>query len=179
MKIKPSHGWVPVTREELHCSRCHLWWNHIAKSPVPTVDGVIGRVSDLITIPPELKKVITAALGNAWIVKDREAARKVARSKGSLAKAVTLNGEVFLSNGAVIAGREGRGSLISRPRERKELEGVLAQVDQDIQSSGDEIKKADCAILCFTRRGSAHSTIPPAGRRKCPQTDPESTESYS
>ncbi len=116
-----------------------------SKSPVPGIQGVIGRASDLITVPDELTRVVSAALGNAWIVKDRDTARKVARGKG-VAKAVTLNGEVFLPNGAVIAGRETRGSLISRPRERKELEGLLAGIENDLNSSDDEINSADSAI---------------------------------
>lgn len=116
------------------------------RGPSPTIDGVIGRVSDLITVPTEISKVVSAVLGNAWIVKDREAARKVARSKGNTAKAVTLNGEVFLSNGAVIAGKETRGSLISRPRERKELEALLAGIENEIESSDDEINSSDSAI---------------------------------
>jgi len=114
-----------------------------AKSSLSSKDGVIGLASDLVSVPPELQKVVSAALGNAWIVKDREAARKVARSKGNSARAVTLNGEVFLSNGAIIAGREGRGSLISRPRERKELEAVLNQVEQELNSIDEEIAKTD------------------------------------
>ncbi len=113
------------------------------KSDFTSIDGVIGLASELIKAPPELQRVVTAALGNAWIVKDRGAARKIARSKGNSARAVTLNGEVFLSNGAVIAGREGRGSLISRPRERKELESVLDQVDRDLKASSQEISNSD------------------------------------
>jgi chromosome segregation protein len=116
------------------------------KGPKPSVEGVIGRVSDLITVPPELTRVLSAVLGNAWIVKDRTAARKLARGNGNATKAVTLNGEVFLSNGAVIAGHEGRGSMISRPRERKELEGIIVQFELDLQSSADEIKKSDSII---------------------------------
>ncbi len=109
------------------------------KSTPGSMDGVVGLASDLVKAPAELRKVISAALGNAWIVKDRETARRVARGKGNSARAVTLAGEVFLSNGAVIAGRESRGSLISRPRERKELEGVLNQVIIDLESNSREI----------------------------------------
>jgi chromosome segregation protein len=116
------------------------------KGSIASIEGVIGLASELIIAPPALQKVISAALGNAWIVKDRDAARKVARSKGSSAKAVTLNGEVFLSNGAVIAGREGRGSLISRPRERKELESILGQVEKDLESSRQDVSKSDAML---------------------------------
>ncbi len=117
-----------------------------SKGPSLSDAGVIGRVSDLITVPPELQKVVSVTLGNAWIVKNRATARKVARGKGSTIRAVTLNGEVFLGNGAVIAGRETRGTMISRPRERKELEALLSEIVQDIQSSDDEINASDSAI---------------------------------
>jgi chromosome segregation protein len=113
------------------------------KSAPSSMDGVVGLASDLVKAPPELKKVIQAALGNAWVVKDRETARRVARGKGNSARAVTLNGEVFLSNGAVIAGREGRGSMISRPRERKELEAVLSQVEEDLNTADEQVAKMD------------------------------------
>jgi len=113
------------------------------KSTLSAMDGVLGLASDLVKAPPEFKKVIQAALGNAWVVKDRDTARRVARSKGNSARAVTLNGEVFLSNGAVIAGREGRGSMISRPRERKELEAVLSHVEEDLNTMDEQISKMD------------------------------------
>ena len=113
------------------------------KSAPVSMEGVVGLASDLVKAPPGLKKVIQAALGNAWVVKDREAARRVARGKGNTARAVTLNGEVFLSNGAVIAGREGRGSMISRPRERKELEAVMTQVEEDLNEADEKIAKLD------------------------------------
>jgi len=113
------------------------------KSTLSFKEGVIGLASDLVKAPAELKKVIQAALGNAWVVKDRDVARRIARSKGNSARAVTLNGEVFLSNGAVIAGREGRGSMISRPRERKELETVIAQVEEDLNTIDEEISRID------------------------------------
>lgn len=116
------------------------------KANIASTAGVIGLASELISTPPELQKVVTAALGNAWIVKDRETARRIARGKGNSCKAVTLNGEVFLSNGAVIAGREGRGSLISRPRERKELESALRQVENDLEASQKDISKADASL---------------------------------
>jgi len=116
------------------------------KGGMPTGDGVIGLASDLIKTPPELQRVISAALGNAWIVKDRTTARKIARDKGNSARAVTLNGEVYLSNGAVIAGRETRSSLISRPRERKELESVLAKVESDLTDAGQTIEKLDTTL---------------------------------
>jgi len=108
--------------------------------------GVIGLAYEMVGAPPELKKMVSAALGNAWIVKDRETARKIARNgKGDL-RAVTLAGEVFLSNGAVIAGREGRGSLISRPRERKELESLVADVENDLDIQNHEITKYETGI---------------------------------
>ncbi|MEI8131564.1 MAG: chromosome segregation protein SMC [Leptolinea sp.] len=108
--------------------------------------GVIGLAYEKVGAPPELKKVISAALGNAWIVKDRETARKIARNGKGDVRAVTLAGEVFLSNGAVIAGREGRGSMISRPRERKELESLVADVENDLDIQNYEISKYETGI---------------------------------
>jgi chromosome segregation protein len=109
-------------------------------------NGVIGLAYEMVGTPPELKKVVSAALGNAWIVKDRETARKIARNGKGDIRAVTLAGEVFLSNGAVVAGREGRGSLISRPRERKELESLVADAENDLDIQNHEVAKFETSI---------------------------------
>jgi chromosome segregation protein len=119
----------------------------ITKKELQYTEGVIGLVSDLIGVPSELKKVVSAALGNAWIVQDRETARKLARSAPGEIRAVTLAGEVFYSNGAVMAGRENRGSMISRPRERKELEALVSDVDNDLDIQNLEIEKLEANIL--------------------------------
>jgi chromosome segregation protein len=116
------------------------------KKDIVSNEGVVGLAYELVGAPPELKKVVSAALGNAWIVKDRDTARKIARNGKGDIRAVTLAGEVFLSNGAVVAGKEGRGSMIGRPRERKELEALVADVENDLDIQNNEILKFEESI---------------------------------
>jgi chromosome segregation protein len=120
--------------------------SHSEKKDLASPEGVIGLAYEMVGSPPELKKVVAAALGNTWIVKDKNSARKVARSSKGDIRAVTLDGEVFLSNGAVIAGREGRGSIISRPRERKELESLVADVENDLDQQNYQLEKLEAGI---------------------------------
>jgi chromosome segregation protein len=83
--------------------------------------GVIGIAADLVEGNAEIKSILPLLLGQVIIVNDRNTAKKLMSSIPSNARIVTLKGEVFLGTGVIIAGRDKRASLVSRPRQRREL----------------------------------------------------------
>ncbi len=106
------------------------WMRDLDLIEKPSLAGVIDRASNLVNCDKEIKKVLTAVLGNTLIVEDRTNAKKIANKISPLAKVVTLDGEIIYGNGTVIAGRENRSAAISRPRQKKELSDALSQAHQ-------------------------------------------------
>lgn len=89
--------------------------------------GVISA-ADVVKINEPYRKVITALLGNVFIVKDRTIAKRLALQSTGDIRLVTLQGEVFYPNGLVIAGKETRVKTISRTREKDELSSSLKEL---------------------------------------------------
>jgi chromosome segregation protein len=84
-------------------------------------EGCLGVAAELIQAPAELQDAVRLLLGQVLVARDRTAARKLARALPETARVVTLQGEVFLGNGAVVAGRENKtSSLIRRTRRIQE-----------------------------------------------------------
>lgn len=87
---------------------------------------VLGLASDLVRGMDGNKRLIEFLLGQVILVKDRSAARKLLGDIPSGGKIVTLKGEVFNSNGVIIAGKERRSGIISRPRQKKDLQDTVS-----------------------------------------------------
>ncbi len=88
---------------------------------------------------------LTLLLGQVWVVKDREAARRLVRSfrlegnHSAGAKVVTLGGEVFFASGPIQAGQEGKPGTLSRPRQRRELTQSLEELETRIKELDDQL----------------------------------------
>jgi len=90
---------------------------------------VLGVASDLVKVSGSSQKLLTFLLGQVVIVKDRHTARDLVKSLPAFGKAVTLKGEVFTGSGVIIAGKENRSSIISRPRQKKDLEDRINELE--------------------------------------------------
>ena len=66
---------------------------------------VVGIASELVKAPAELRPVVDLLLGQVIIVRDRKTARAVLAGQAGNVRAVTLEGEVFLASGPVLAGK--------------------------------------------------------------------------
>jgi chromosome segregation protein len=99
--------------------------------------SVIGLAADLVKAPPELLPAVDLLLGQVLVVKDRAIARRLLPEIPAGARLVTLAGEVFLASGPVISAgvREGKSgsTLISRQRQRRELQAGLERVTGELQ----------------------------------------------
>lgn len=102
--------------------------------------NLIGIASDLVRSDGASKKLITYLLGQVLVVKDRHTARELARQIPESAKVVTMKGEVFTGRGVIIAGKESRSAMISRPRQRKDLQENINNLEL---SRADKLKQLE------------------------------------
>lgn len=105
----------------------------------PSDADAIGMAIDLIRVPAELQVFVRVLLGQVLVVRNRQSARRLLRQLPPTARAVTLQGEVFTGNGAVTAGTDGRTTVIARPRQKRELQEALDEVQDRIAEIDDEL----------------------------------------
>ena len=103
---------------------------HVAK-PIQDED-CLGIAAELVSAPQAMQKMVNTLLGQVWVVKDRKAARRLLKHIEPGNRLVTLQGEVFWGSGIVVAGRDGRTGMISRPRQKQELQESLVGVEQKL-----------------------------------------------
>jgi chromosome segregation protein len=101
----------------------------------------LGVASDLVRAAGEYRPALDLLLGQVLIVRDRAAARRVLAGQPKNARAVTLRGEVFHATGQVSAGKPAKAAALGRPRQRRELQESLANVEQQIVKLDSELKK--------------------------------------
>ena len=118
--------------------------------------GVIGLAADLVSVPPELRPAVDLLLGQAVIVSDRTAAQRLlstldletdsTRETFAL-RAVTLQGEVFLASGPVLAGSPGAGkgeqTILGRQRQRRDLGNSLTEAQRGGSELAEQLRKLD------------------------------------
>lgn len=95
-----------------------------------TSPDVVGVASELVSAQSGQKGVIERLLNNVLVVKNRQVARQLVETLPFWAKVVTLEGEVYHGNGMITAGKEKRAGIITRPRQRKDLEERIKQIGE-------------------------------------------------
>ena len=104
-------------------------------------EGCLGVAAELIQAPAELQDAVRLLLGQVLVARDRTSARKLARTLPETARVVTLQGEVFLGNGAVVAGRESKtSSLIGRTRRIQEMHQSLDESAKTLADAQQRLK---------------------------------------
>ncbi|MDX9864679.1 MAG: chromosome segregation protein SMC, partial [Anaerolineaceae bacterium] len=95
--------------------------------------GVVGNAIELIQSNSPLAKFVEVLLGDVYVVEDRNAARKIMPLLGTGGRAVTLKGEVFWANGVVVAGKDNRAAVISRPRLKREYQDQIEKLERELE----------------------------------------------
>ncbi len=106
------------------------WLKNDKEQKLPSLNGMVGRASDLIKFDTHYQPVVQSLLGNTIIVDTHDNATKAVRALPSHMRLVTLNGEVFQGNGIVFAGKETRSSIIARPRQKQELKKEIEETQE-------------------------------------------------
>lgn len=112
----------------------------VSKLEAPPDGDCLGVAAELVKMPSNLETAVRVLLGQVLIVRDRAAARRLISGQPGHVRAVTLRGEVFRGDGIVLAGKSSRGSSLSRPRQRRELEESLASLGKLLESLEDSLQ---------------------------------------
>ena len=106
-----------------------------------TNPNIMGLASDLVKSSESNQKLVTFLLGQVLIVNDRHTVTNILKELPASAKVVTLKGEVFNGNGVIIAGKENRSGIISRPRQKKDLQERVQHLEQQKASKETDLNK--------------------------------------
>jgi chromosome segregation protein len=118
--------------------------------PPPTLtpsggEGVLGVAADLVRTSPELRPVVDLLLGQVFVVQDRKAAQLTLKGQPGTTRAVTLKGEVFHSSGPIIRAkpgeRDGSQTVLSRQRQRRELEVAYVQSQEKLKGLEEDLRR--------------------------------------
>jgi chromosome segregation protein len=105
----------------------------------PIGDGVRGPMLELIGFDRHYDRIASYLLGDVIVVEDLRKALELWRQTKTQKTLVTLDGEVIDPHGVVTGGsRESAvAGVLSQKREMRELEEVVARLDQDYQATLD------------------------------------------
>ncbi|MDR3576323.1 MAG: chromosome segregation protein SMC [Anaerolineaceae bacterium] len=112
----------------------------------PTDPESLGVAADLVGCAPDLQPLLRLLLGQVVIVRNRSAARRLRAGLPRSVRLVTLKGEVFWGNGMVVAGQDGRSGVIARPRQKLEIQGLMVDVENDLNIVKQKIQLYDQEI---------------------------------
>ena len=111
-----------------------------------TNDDILSFVPNLIQTPDEIRPVIEALLGNFAVVRNRKIAKRVRLSNPRIS-VVTLDGEVYLSNGLIISGGRGESdkgkSILSRKREIRDIKAEILEKNRITEESQIRLNRVE------------------------------------
>ena len=106
---------------------------------VPDDEACLGLAADMVNVPPELRPVIDLLLGQSLVVKDRSAAQRILAGQSNGARAVTLRGEVFYSNGTILVNAQRQDNALARPRQHRETAASVDQMREEASKVKNEL----------------------------------------
>ena len=111
-----------------------------ARRPLPKRDGVVGRLSDLVSCAPEDEMLVRHLLGDVVVVRDLHAALALFEEGVLEAEMVTLEGERVSPDGGLTGGQgdEQGAHMLEMKREMRELESVVAELDARLTEAVEE-----------------------------------------
>ena len=121
----------------------------------PADSDCLGVAADLVKAPTYLRAAVDVLLGQVLVARDRSAARRLIAGQPGYVKAVTLRGEVFRGDGLVLAGKSLRGSTLSRPRQRRELQESLTSLNGRMESLEVALRSLTSDLLAAQETVSA------------------------
>jgi len=121
----------------------------------PADDVCLGVASELVRTPANLKAAVDVLLGQVLVVQDRRTARRLIAKQPGHVRVVTLRGEVFRGDGLVLAGKSSRGSTLSRPRQRRELQESLTSLGKRLESLESTLQNLTSSLLVAQEASSA------------------------
>jgi chromosome segregation protein len=101
--------------------------------------GVLGRLSDCVTVPEEYKSSIEHLLRGVYLVEDLAAAERLRSLNGAVRTFVTPAGEVVWADGSLTAGPlDSSRELLPLLRRTRETKAAVAESAEKVRSLTDE-----------------------------------------
>lgn len=121
---------------------------------VPTGEGVISKISGIISAPGECRDLIENLLGDVLLVNSVEDAVRLWKTNGHWATYVTLEGDLVLPSG-IISGGSSKGEesgILSKRSEMAELESTLFNMGKEIKIKEGQLNKVVAELEGKRRR---------------------------
>ena len=109
------------------------------------LDGALPLLS-VIKYPAELEPLIKRILSQTWLTETRGQAMKLRDRLKPGQRVVTMDGDLFRSDGSAVSGSEGRQKLLSRTREIRELGEQKRVLSDNSQAASEKIASQEKAI---------------------------------
>ncbi|MDC1067574.1 chromosome segregation protein SMC [Candidatus Kapabacteria bacterium] len=107
----------------------------------PEIDGIIAFISELPRVPDNIRNYLRNAFGNIALVENINVGIDLV-SSGKIAKAVTLEGDIFTSNGEIILGGiEKAKSDFGKIEKIEKLNKSIVDVNDEINSKRTQISE--------------------------------------
>jgi len=103
--------------------------------------GVLGMAAEYVHCPQEYEAVVKALLGNIPVVKNGETARAILAGQSAGVRVVTMRGELYCANGPVLVGKGGRGGIIGRSHQIKDLAQQVEKLTAGCQTAVRQVEK--------------------------------------
>ncbi|MHB2021617.1 MAG: coiled-coil domain-containing protein, partial [Candidatus Xenobia bacterium] len=129
------------------------------KPYLPNLPGIVGWAPDLVGYEPRFDPVVQALLGRTVVMETLPHAVKVydvlVKEGRFIPTLVTLDGEVMAAGGSISGGfnKTGRHGILSRKRERQELEEATAALKNEFSSLKERRKSLDDELKSLRFKG--------------------------
>jgi chromosome segregation protein len=124
----------------------------------------LGVAADMVQAGEDLSAAVRLLLGTVLVARNRQAARRMVSELPLWARVVTLQGEVFLGSGVVIAGQDQKPGVLGRTRKRLEYQEAVGAADvklkvieargKELQTESDRLKAQEKDLETAVRTAS-------------------------
>ncbi|MHB9145385.1 MAG: chromosome segregation protein SMC [Symbiobacteriia bacterium] len=108
--------------------------------------GIIGLAVDLVSFDETIRPAVASLLGRVVVAQDLKAAVRFAKANDLRVRVVTLDGDLLSPGGAMSGGSAGSGrssGLLSRERERQEVQAEVARLQARLESLAGSLGEAE------------------------------------
>ncbi len=116
---------------------------------VPVDSESATSLLSVIEYNEEVRDLICRLLANTWLIRERSEAMKLRGELLPGQRIVTMNGDLFRSDGSAVTGNEGKQKLLSRTREIREMRAEQENISEKSKKLTEEIKTAENKIAAL------------------------------
>ena len=131
--------------------RCGFVSVESAKATESYQADALTRATSVVGCEQGYEALRESLLGDVFLVENLDEAHRSAKAAPTHARFVTLEGDVVQGNGIVVGAGEG-GGLLAQQREMRELESVVEQLNQEVETAETKVNELKRAREDFVRQ---------------------------